>query len=358
MLFIRVSIIFLSGLAYGIEIAHKEVHRVVKLLNFMAEGNAHFGIAVDGFAVPFSVLQAHERTSFPELESVYAYLEALPGSFEHASMLAGRVPGLIELGDIQGMYPVIEVRILPPIPKPAALIDFALTPRHLVNSMRTMLRHEFGPLASRIASSLLEKRLYKMSGSPTPPYYKGNHLSVIGDHDEIGWPSYTSYPDIEPELAVLTGRPGYEIAGYMIFNDVSARDVQFPEMIGSGPARSKDFSRGNGLGPFLVTPDEIPDPLSLNVVAVIGERFVWKGSTSEYAARLQRIVDYFKGTFSLVPGVVLGMGTIPGCTGLDNDEWIEPGEAIEITFEGLGTLHQRVPAVPAGLERSRWEQRF
>jgi 2-keto-4-pentenoate hydratase/2-oxohepta-3-ene-1,7-dioic acid hydratase in catechol pathway len=330
----------------------------VKLLNFLADGQAHFGLAVDGYAVPFTALQAHERTSFPELESIYTYLESLPESFEHASMLADRVPGLIELGDTQGMYPIIGVRILPPIPKPAALLDFALTPRHLVNSMRTMLRHEFGSLASRLVSSLLEKRMYRMSSSPTPPYYKGNHLSVIGDHDEIGWPSYTSYPDIEPELAILTGRPGHKIAGYMIFNDASARDVQFPEMFGSGPARSKDFSKGNGLGPFLVTPDEIPDPLSLNVIARVGERFVWKGSTLEYAVRPERVVDYFEGIFTLVPGVVLGMGTIPGCTGLDNDQWIEPGEIVEIMFEGLGTLHQKVPTVPAGLEKSRWEQRF
>jgi 2-keto-4-pentenoate hydratase/2-oxohepta-3-ene-1,7-dioic acid hydratase in catechol pathway len=98
-------------------------------------------------------------------------------------------------------------------------------------------------------------------------------------------------------------------------------------------------------------------PLSLSVTVKIGDRFTWKGHISEYIANPDRVVDFFKTIFPLVPGIVLGMGTIPDCTGLDNDCWINPVERITITFDGLGTLRQLVPRVPADLEASRWKKR-
>jgi 2-keto-4-pentenoate hydratase/2-oxohepta-3-ene-1,7-dioic acid hydratase in catechol pathway len=128
-------------------------------------------------------------------------------------------------------------------------------------------------------------------------------------------------------------------------------------MMGSGPARAKDFARGNGLGPFLVTPDEIPNPLSLNVTVEISDRLVWRGHTSEYTRRPGQVIDFCETIFPLIPGTVLGFGTIPGCTGLDNDQWILPGEMIKMGFDGLGTLHQRVPDRLPKLEKSRWEDR-
>jgi len=188
-------------------------------------------------------------------------------------------------------------------------------------------------------------------------YYKGNHHAVIGDNDTISWPSYTSYLDIEPELAVVTVTGNMPIAGYTIFNDSSARDVQFPEMIGLGPARSKDFDRSKGLGPFLVTPDEIEDPLGLDVKVTIGRRYEWRGSTKEYSATPEKMLDYLKTIFTPLPGTILGMGTIPGCTGLDNDLWLLPGEKIEITFDKLGILRQNTPLSLDKLEHSRWQDR-
>ena len=128
-------------------------------------------------------------------------------------------------------------------------------------------------------------------------------------------------------------------------------------MTGTGPARSKDFFNGNGLGPFLVTPDEIPDPLSLKVTVTIGERFIWRGTTSEYVIHPEKVIEYVQTIFPFVPGVVLGMGTIPCCTGLDNDLWVNPGELIKITIDGLGTLHQRIPERPDVPEKSRWKRR-
>jgi 2-keto-4-pentenoate hydratase/2-oxohepta-3-ene-1,7-dioic acid hydratase in catechol pathway len=330
----------------------------MKLLNFKINEKKYFGVVIDRYAVSFTTLQDRTNKDYPELNNIYTYLENIPESFEHAVELKDSADDLIKEGEGEGIGLISKVKILPPIPRPVALLDFALSPRHLLNSTRTMLKYEWGSLMSGIISSFLKKRLYAMSISNMPPYYKGNHLTVIGDGDDLGWPSYTSYLDIEPELAILTGNPECQIAGYLIFNDASARDVQFPEMFGSGPTRSKDFFNGNGLGPFLVTPDEIPSPLSLNVTVKIGMRLTWRGSTSEYTMQPEELVSYFRSIYPFLPGIVLGMGTVPGCTGLDNDQWINPDEMIEITFDGLGTLHQYVPERPGKLEKSRWPQRF
>jgi len=69
------------------------------------------------------------------------------------------------------------------------------------------------------------------------------------------------------------------------------------------------------------------------------------------------MLDYLKTIFTPLPGTILGMGTIPGCTGLDNDLWLLPGEKIEITFDKLGILRQNTPLSLDKLEHSRWQDR-
>lgn len=329
----------------------------MKLLNFQIGGFSYFGVALKNYAISFEWLQQKTNHVFPELDSIESYLDGLPRSFDNASILHQAALDMIASNDTSGMNLLSDVKILPPVPRPTALLDFGLTPRHLINSARTMMKHEFGPVKGALFAGILAKRFKKSAKSDVLFYYKGNHLTVIGDHDEIGWPAYTSYLDIEPELAVVIGKESHKIAGYTIFNDASARDVQFPEMMGSGPARAKDFARGNGLGPYLVTPDEIADPLSIDVKVEVGNRYVWRGNTSEHIKQPEQVIDFCETIFPLFPGTVLGFGTIPGCTGLDNDLWIAPGEMIKMTFDGLGTLHQRVPDKLPQLEKSRWQER-
>jgi 2-keto-4-pentenoate hydratase/2-oxohepta-3-ene-1,7-dioic acid hydratase in catechol pathway len=336
----------------------------MKLATFvMANGSApQFGVALDDDSViAFAASQRHRGTEHPELTELASYLEALPRSEEIARQLhAWAGTHRAEIGaDVQ---PIRGVRFLPAVPRPPALIDFGLTPKHLRNSAATMLRYEFGPLLGRLAAVFVRRRLDRMAAAPVLPYYKGNHCEVIGDGDVTGWPAYTSYLDIEPELAIVAGTPAQPIAGFVILNDLSARDVQLPEMMGTGPARSKDFARGNGLGPFLVTPDEVPQPRRLAARVRIAdaqgrERFVWQGSTAEYSHAPEAVIRYLHTVFVPPPGTVIGMGTVPDCTGLDNDRWLHPGDVVEITFDKLGTLRQRIPAQLPRLEKSRWPAR-
>ena len=329
----------------------------MKLLNFQTGygGATLFGVVIKGYAVSFETLQQKSGQTRAELTDIYSYLEHLPSSEDAARELLKYGEAYISSFSDKEKIPLESAKILPPIATPRALIDFGLTPRHLGNSAATMLKHEFGFFGSMIAP-IVKKRISAAAGAKML-YYKCNHNAIIGDNDTINWPSYSSYLDIEPELAIVTGNEVMPIAGYTIFNDSSARDVQFWEMIGTGPARSKDFAHSKGLGPFIVTPDEIGDPRSLNVKVKIGDRMEWKGSTAEYSARPEKALEYLKTIFTPLPGTVIGLGTIPDCMGLDNDLWIKPGEKIEIIFDKLGILRQNTPEVLGKIETSRWGNR-
>ncbi len=325
----------------------------MKLVRFQqGTGEAQFGVVIDEKVVSFKAAMTVLGTISPELASMEAYLANLPRSHD----LAKAVVNGVDISAVEGVFATDDVRFLAPIPKPPALLDFGLSPRHLENASLTMIKKEWGKIAKTVLSPLVKRKFRRMPASEMR-YYKCNHNTIIGDGDTVGWPTYTSYLDIEPELGIVFGTPEQPIAGYLIYNDASARDVQMPEMMGSGPARSKDFARGQGIGPFLVTADEVPDPLSLKVTAKIGGRFVWNGSTSEYNNHPRDVVSYLQTIFPVLSGTIIGMGTIPDCSGLDNDEWIWPGDAIEISFSGLGTLHQQIPAAPLDLEKTRWKAR-
>jgi 2-keto-4-pentenoate hydratase/2-oxohepta-3-ene-1,7-dioic acid hydratase in catechol pathway len=329
----------------------------MKLLNFQSfpGGNSKFGVVITGYAVSFETLQMKSGLTGAELSNVYTYLENLPASENAARELMKYGEAYLASFSDDEKTPLEKAQILAPIATPRALIDFGLTPRHLGNSAATLMKHEFGIFGSMIAP-IVKKRISAASGGKML-YYKCNHNAMIGDNDTIYWPAYSSYLDIEPELAIVTGNKAKPIAGYTIFNDSSARDVQLWEMIGTGPARSKDFGHSKGLGPFIVTTDEVGDPLALNVKVNIGDRLEWKGSTSEYSARPEKALEYLKTVFEPLPGTVVGLGTIPGCTGLDNDLWINPGEKIEIMFDKLGILRQNTPPKVENLDKSRWENR-
>jgi hypothetical protein len=328
----------------------------MKLLTYTADGRTDFGCVVGSFACSFDVLgRLANMPHDPYLDSGLGYVNALPASFGHAQALERKAWKLVDVGQTEDFHHLDEVKIEAPL-APTAILDFGLTPKHLVDSARTLMRYEFGPIVGPIAAWFLARGIRRTAQSPVLPYFKENHHNLIGDGDEMGWPAYTSYLDIEPELAFVVGNGGC-IAGYTIWNDASARDVQFPEMLGTGPARAKDFARGNGLGPFLVTPDAVPEPRGLAVTAQIGARMRWSGTTSEIRVPPEDVLAFLKSVFEPAPGTLVGLGTIPGTTGLDHDTWIEPGDEIAITIDGLGTLRQRVPAPPTNRAPSRWKSR-
>ena len=332
----------------------------MKIIRFALADSSkpHFGVVIGDRAVAFSVLQGKTGNMRPELANSRTYLSELPENEQAGKeLLTWGEEHLGELTEEEKPY-LKSVRLLEPV-EVAALFDFGLTPRHLKNSSETLMKYEkddpvTAPLLHAISNALLGKHPQPSRGQPEPlPYYKSNMNSIVGDGEVIPWPLYTSRLDIEPELAVVYGNFRQPVAGFCIFNDVSARDVQAPEFIG-GFCRTKDMAKGNQLGPYLVTQDEVGDPYDQKVTVTVDGKVRYQGSTSEIIHKAEDIFAWLETMSPIKSGSVMGFGTIPDCTGLDHDDFIDPNSMIEITFARLGTLRCSFEEPAGKLMPSRW----
>jgi len=335
----------------------------MKLVRFAVAGspNVRFGVVVRDRAVPFAVLQSKARRSSPDLADSRSYLATLPDSERAArELLTWAEQHLEELGNGE-CFPLDTVRLLEPVDV-VALFDFGLTPRHMKNSGETMARYEkdnpqTSMLLQAFAKAVMAPKAKPPAGQPEPlSYYKGNMNSIVGNDETVPWPAYTSRLDIEPELAVVYGNERQPVAGFCIFNDISARDVQALEFVG-GFCLTKDMAKGNQLGPYLVTLDEVGDPFNLEVTVTVNGQVKYQGSTSEISHKAEDVFAWLGFVAPPKPGSVMGFGTIPDCTGLDHDDFIDPGSEIQVTFERLGTLRCRFAEPTGRLLPSRWPVR-
>lgn len=144
--------------------------------------------------------------------------------------------------------------------------------------------------------------------------------------------------------------------GFCIFNDISARDIQATEFVG-GFCLTKDMAKGNQLGPYLVTLDEVGDPYNLNVTVQVNGQVKYRGSTSEISHQAEDVFALLGFIAPLKSGTVIGFGTIPDCTGCDHDDFIDPNAEIQIAMERLGALHCRFAEPQGNLLPSRWPLR-
>lgn len=338
----------------------------MKLLRFITRPGeaARFGTVIGDAAAAFDDLAA--AFGAQPLGDVADYLRRLPASAAHArALLDAAVAHPHRLA--QSLRPLHELTLVSPVGVPPALFDFALAPQHLRNAARTLMRYEMPRALRGLAQRIADRRYARPMRREDLRFYVGNPQLVSAPGAVCPWPSFTAYLDIEPELAVVTAalprgadmaRIRAGIAGYVIFNDWSARDVQYPEMqTGTlGFMRAKHFENANGLGPFLVTPDELDDPCALAVTVDVGGRWRWQGTTADYAFRAEDALARLLELAPLAPGSVVGLGTVPGCCGLDSDRWLLPQDRIAIQIDGLGTLVQH-----AGTLRdwplSRWPAR-
>jgi 2-keto-4-pentenoate hydratase/2-oxohepta-3-ene-1,7-dioic acid hydratase in catechol pathway len=335
----------------------------MKLIRFTAANSPSplFGVVIRDQAVAFSALQARAATPVVALADSRSYLANLPDSERAARALSSwGEQHLEDLGSGE-CFPLNAVRLLEPV-EVAALFDFGLTPRHLKNSAETLMKYEkdnpqTAPLLQAFARAVMVPKRPSNAGQPEPlSYYKGNVNAIAGDGETVPWPAYTSRLDIEPELAVVYGNTKQPVAGYCIFNDISARDVQATEFVG-GFCLTKDMAKGNQLGPYLVTPDDVGDPYNLAVTVLVNGHVKYQGSTSEISHKAEDVFAWLEFIGPIKPGSVMGFGTIPDCTGCDHDDFIDPGAEVQVTFEQLGTLRCRFGEPAGKLLPSRWPVR-
>lgn len=232
------------------------------------------------------------------------------------------------------IHPLSEVTLRAPLPKANLIRDFLAFEAHTRKGYERR-GQEFPQLWYEI-----------------PVYYKGNPRSIIGPEETVEWPSFTQKFDYELEIACIIGKEGRDIpvekaheyiAGYTIFNDFSARDVQMQEVqLRLGPAKGKDFA--TGMGPWLVTPDEVGDPRNLRMTAKVNGEVWSDGNSGTSHWTFAQMIAYVSRSETLYPGDVFGSGTVGGGCGYELDRWVQPGDLIELEITNLGVLRNRVGA--------------
>ena len=184
-----------------------------------------------------------------------------------------------------------------------------------------------------------------------PAYYKGATEGFIGDQAEILWPSYTDVLDYELELAMIVGKDGFNIKemdahehifGFAVLNDISARDIQKKEMaVRLGPAKGKDFC--TVLGPVIVTADEFESAEPNLVMTAKVNGVEWsRGMSGDIHYTWAQMLHHVAKDEWVMPGDIFGSGTVGTGCGLELDKWIKPGDKLELTIEGIGTLTNTV----------------
>jgi 2-keto-4-pentenoate hydratase/2-oxohepta-3-ene-1,7-dioic acid hydratase in catechol pathway len=181
--------------------------------------------------------------------------------------------------------------------------------------------------------------------APYPSIFLRLVESVVGHEQPILRPSVSVHLDYEGELALVIGRPGRRItraqamehiAGYSCFNDASVRDWQRHN---PGPTPGKNFYHCGSFGPWLVTADEIPDPSALTLSTHVNGVEMQHTTTDLLIHDIPTIIEYVSAFTPLQTGDVISTGTPAGVQlGRKEPNWLKPGDVVEITITGIGTL--------------------
>ena len=240
---------------------------------------------------------------------------------------------------------VPEARFLSPIVRPTSIRDFSAFEQHTKNCVEGL-------------GGMMNPLWYEF-----PVFYFSNPNCVTNDGDVIHPPKSARSIDYELEFAGVIGRsvkdcaaddPAWteNIAGFMLMNDWSARDLGSQELkLFMGPAKAKDFA--TSFGPWLVTPDELAidgNTVNLPLIARVNGKEFSRGDVNQLFFDWPTIIARASADAELVPGDVIGTGTCgSGCLielrltgGKELYPWLTSGDRVELEAPGLGILSNTI----------------
>ena len=265
-----------------------------------------------------------EETGDPGLASLAAVLRAGPATLEAVQALSGRDGreyGPADLG--------------PAVPAPERILCLGVNYReHAIEGGREV---------------------------PTwPEAFVRGRDSVLAPYADLVKPALTDRFDFEGELGIVIGAGGRyipadkaldAIAGFVVVNDASAREWQ---RAGTQWTAGKNFEGSMPIGPEVVTADEA-DVTDVALTTVLNGQVMQSARTSQMIVDVPSAVEFFSSFTRLHPGDVIATGT-PGGVGFARQPpvWLQPGDVIEVTIEGVGTIRNRVVAEDGDHSDWRW----
>jgi len=302
----------------------------MRLVTYENEAGARLG-ALHGDMIVDLARLAEAASVAPLPDALLALIDQGPESLVRAqSLVANASPDLYQRPGVA--QPLAHTRLLAPIPRPRKnIICLGLNySEHAAESARARGR---------------EPKL------PEHPVFFTKAVTSVNHPDgEIPLnPSITTQLDWEVELGVVIGRTGKNIPesraldyvfGYTIVNDISARDLQTRH---SQWFKGKSLDGACPMGPCIVTTDEIPDPQTLALRLTVNGIVKQEASTSLMIFSVARIIAVLSQGMTLEPGDVIATGTPSGVgMGRTPPEYLQPGDTVEATISGIGTLRNRI----------------
>ena len=234
---------------------------------------------------------------------------------------------LDKIDDLPYAQDISNFRILPPIPNPSKIICLAFN--------YTDHAEEQGLQAPEDPAIVLKPR-----------------TTLTGSDSFIDCPEFVTQLDYEIELAMIIGKTCKNISqdqakeaifGYMVFNDVSARDIQF---------KDKQFTRGKGFdtfapcGPWITTSDEVSDPHKLKLVTKVNGQIRQNSSTEKMFIKIPEIISKISNVMTLEKGDIISTGTPAGVMlNKPNAIFLKDGDKVEMEIENLGVLRNTIRTV-------------
>ena len=295
----------------------------MRLVTFSANGGERVGALVEGGVLDLAAAGARTNRQIPA--TMQQLIEAGPAAWDAARALIEQRPD----EDV-----VADAKLLCPLPRPVRLRDASLMLEHMEIAMKKI---------GKVMNNEFRRQVI---------YYNADHIHMFGHDADVPWPRRSQWIDYELEWACVIGRDAVNVQpadarevifGLTIFNDWSARDLQFPFMeAGIGPGGGKDFA--NGLGPCIATLDEFEDIYALEMTARVNGETWSKGTTGSMFHSWEDAIVQLSADRSLVAGEVIGSGTVLSGCGLELDRRPALGDVIELEIERIGVLRNRVVA--------------
>ena len=295
----------------------------MRLISFLEGGEARLGVALGEMAVAADALGSGGLSTMTELLADAATgLAALREGLAEWEVRRGARGGSVA-NDARKLE---ELELLAPVPRPGKVVAIGLN----------------------YHAHAAEQRVEP----PSAPLIFGKFpTSVIGPGAAIAWdPALTSQVDAEAELAVVIGRLARRVSvadaldhvlGYTCGNDVSARDLQFGDRQW---VRGKSLDTFCPLGPWIVTPDEIPDPHDLAMELRVNGEPRQVSHSGRMSVTIPEILSHYS-ALGYSAGDVLSTGTVSGVAGFSEDAaslYLKPGDVMEGEIERIGVLRNPV----------------